>query len=110
MSCGCNKAPEDFQAKTVSKRKKKDKKPRQRNFGDKVRVTIKGKTFFAHKKKGKPENIRKLRERNPKLYYRSQATREVAEELKSNGERVDIMSKSFQKKVTDRAEELMRGK
>ena len=105
MSCCDGSSSEEMEAKTRRRKRKR----RGSNSGPRVKVTIKGKSFYAHKKKGSKKNIEKLKKTNPKLYYRSQATKQIAKEMKDNGEKVNIMSETFKKRVGQRAKELMSG-
>lgn len=106
MPCGCDK----YEAKTVPKKKRRSKRKRRLggNTGERGVVNIKGRKFVAHKKKGDPRNIAKLKARNPKLYARSQAAKQVAQAMKEAGIPVRITDKKYQQMVSKRAAELLR--
>jgi hypothetical protein len=108
MPCGSCTA--NNEAKTARKKKggKKRKKAAGSRTGPKVRVSIGGRTFMAHKKQGTEAGRRKLREKNPKLYFRSQAAKQVAQEMRSEGRPMHgITDPAFKSRVAKRYKELL---
>ncbi len=101
MPCGCSS---EFEAKTAPRKKGGRKKGGGR--GPKVLVRFGDRQFYAHRRKGNPANLAKMKAKNPGLYYRAQATRQIADELKQQGKKVDVKSKAFHAAVSKRAAEL----
>ena len=102
--CGCKSAR--FEALTVEKKKRRKRK-KAPNTGPRVLVTIGDKSFYARKKKGDPRKKAEMKRNNPKVYYRGLAASQVSQEMKREGKPVRITDQEYQRRVTQRAHQLL---
>lgn len=108
MPCGCASTAKN-EAKMGRKKKRTRKtKTKRKRTGPLVTVEIGGRRFKAHKKQGTAAGRQKLKAKNPKLYARSQAAKQVAAEMRQEGRPAKgIMDPVFKRRVEKRYHELL---